>query len=177
MRPLSADAPGSGGAERDASMARDASRSRRWFHWVWKSGPVSSPNLLRALQPQQHRGSIDMPARELGVARDVDELREPLALDSWIGLLQRALVADRHFLHLFDRYGTALARIDVEHVVRCFAAPHPAELFAKIDRVMNAAVETKAAERIVEVRGVATEQHVADPERVGDALVHAIDAL
>ena len=40
---------------------------------------------------------------------------------------------------------------------------------------MQPAVEPHAAERIVQVRGVAGEEDAPAPVRVGDALVHAVD--
>ena len=44
------------------------------------------------------------------------------------------------------------------------AVPVTGELVAEIDGVLNAAVEAEAAERIVEMRGIAGEQHAAGAE-------------
>src|SRR5665213_162603 len=52
--------------------------------------------------------------------------------------------------------------------------PMACELVAEIDGIVDAAVEAEAAERIVQMGGVAGEQHAAEMERAGDALVHAI---
>ena len=43
---------------------------------------------------------------------------------------------------------------------------------AQLDGVVNAEVETKSAERIVDVRGVAGQEHAALAKRHGHPLVH-----
>src|SRR5207247_1295873 len=50
-----------------------------------------------------------------------------------------------------------------------------AECFGELHRVVDAAVQAEAPDRIVDVRGVASEEHPALAERLRHALVHPVD--
>src|SRR5688572_27770333 len=117
-----------------------------------------------------------MRARAPRVVRDRNELLHAATLHRRVALLEQALVADRHGLHLLDRGGAALAYVKLEQRLLGLAVPHPRELVGEVDRVVDAAIQAEAAERIVEVRRVAGEEHAAAPPVRGDALMDAIDA-
>jgi len=50
-----------------------------------------------------------------------------------------------------------------------------AELLAQVGGILEAAVEAHAADRIVDVRGIAGEQHTARAKRGGNALMRDIE--
>ena len=117
-----------------------------------------------------------MLARPDRIGGNRHQFLKPRPLHSGIAFFHGLLVADRHGLHLLDGGGAALPRIKVEQSFR-LAMPMTAELVAKIDGIMDAAVEAEAAERIVQMGGVAGEQHAAGTESGCHALMHPVSAL
>src|SRR5262245_28545864 len=100
-----------------------------------------------------------------------------LPLRRRVSLLHDALVADRDALHLLDADRATLADVAVKQRGIGLAPPHTDKLLAEIDGVVDARVEAEPAERVVEVRGIAREQHAAVAEILGDALMHPVSTL
>ena len=63
----------------------------------------------------------------------------------------------------------------VENAVGRLAADDAAEQAAQLDRIVDAEVQAQPAERIVDVRGVAGEEHAALAEARRDALMHVVE--
>ena len=91
-----------------------------------------------------------------------------------IALADDLLVAVGLLLHRLDRDGAPLPVVAVEQAV-VGAGPDRLELVGQIEGVLDAAVHAHAAERIVDMGGVAGEQHAAVPEALRHPLVHGID--
>ena len=77
-------------------------------------------------------------------------------------------------LHEFDRDGSALTAVEIEQFLRRAFENDLRQLFRQIGRILDAAVEAHAADRIVDVGGVAGQQHAAFAERLSDALVRHV---
>ena len=137
--------------------------------------PTLSTQLRRPLQAGDHRDAHQVVARQRRVGGDPAHLVAEARLLGRVGRLEIALVLDRVLLHVFERHQPALPVVAVELGVARLAAPHAGEPLGEIDRVVDAAVHPHAAERIVDVGGVAGEKRAADPERLRHPLVHAVE--
>src|SRR5262245_16594025 len=83
-------------------------------------------------------------------------------------------VLDRVFLDIFHRDAAPLQIVAVEFLVRRLAGPDMGETFRETKRVMHAAIHSHAAERIVYVGRVASEESAALPKCLRDSLMHAV---
>ena len=92
-----------------------------------------------------------------------------------VARLQALLVGDRLLLHEFDRDGAALAAVEIEQFVRRPLENNLRKLFRQIGRVLDAAVEAHAADRIVDVGGIAGQQHPPFTKGLRHALVRHVE--
>src|SRR5207249_10290083 len=70
---------------------------------------------------------------------------------------------------------TSLPVIAIEQAFVCFLAQYAHQFFGEIERVMNAAVEAHSTDRAVHMCGIARQYDPADPECLGDALMHRVE--
>src|SRR5262245_2149073 len=128
-----------------------------------------------AAEALDHRGAQKVGAELVAVGDGSTQLVvEFLALDRVL-LLDIALVLDSLALQVFLRNGAALAVVLIEHIFIRGALNDRSELVGQIERVVEAEIHAHAAERIVDVGGVAGKEKPAVPIARSDALVHAID--
>src|SRR5258708_7308683 len=92
-----------------------------------------------------------------------------------VALLEPFLVRDGLLLHEPDVDRPAATLVTVEQSLARFPPCDPVQRFGELDRVVDAAVQAEAPDRIVDVRRVAREEHPALAEGFRHALVHAID--
>src|SRR5262249_50201060 len=127
--------------------------------------------LLGALQAADHRRREQIRPRLLRRSGDLDQAVAKFGA----GAFQVLLVLDRLFLDIFLGDEAALLLEGVELAVALRALPHRGEALGQVDGIMDAAVHSHAAERIVDVRGIADEKRAALAKARGDALMHAIE--
>src|ERR1700716_528772 len=128
--------------------------------------------LRRPFEARDHRDPQQIVARQPGIARDGSQLVAEPRLLGRIARFQIALVLDRVLLHIFERDQPALCVVAVELAVAGLAGPDPRQPFGEVDDVMDAAVHAHAAERIVDVGGVADQEGAAHPEKLRHPLMH-----
>src|SRR3954467_10114991 len=90
---------------------------------IWPSF-TRSGYFIGPAQAGDHGGIEKVLAGACRVAGEGHQVLHVLALHLRIALLEHALVADRHGLHLLDGGGTALAHVAIEERLVGFAAPH-----------------------------------------------------
>ena len=88
--------------------------------------------------------------------------------------LEPLLVGDGLLLDIFDVQRPAPLIVAIETIGGRFAAHDLAEQSGKLDRVVNAEIQAKPAERIVDVRGVAGKEDAAFAERRRHPLVDVV---
>jgi hypothetical protein len=91
------------------------------------------------------------------------------------GRFQVLLVLNGVFLDGFQRHAPPLPVVEIELGLGRLAAPHRGELGREINCIVNAAVHTHAAERVVDVGGVANKERAAQSERLGHPLMHLVE--
>ena len=132
-------------------------------------------NLLGLAQAFEQR----RPQQELARQRRIFGLAPQLVVVApahrRIALLQQPLVADGLRLGVLDRDMPALPFVAVELRFVGFAVQDAGQLVGEIEGVVHAAVQSHAADRAVDVGGVAGEQHAADAELLRDALMHGVE--
>jgi len=97
-----------------------------------------------------------------------------LVSGSWIGLFEQLLVGDRRLLHELDDERPASPLVAIERRFIGLFGRDQMQRVGELHRVVDATVETEAADWIVDVRGIAREKHAALAERRRDALVHFV---
>ena len=103
------------------------------------------------------------------------ELLEILRARRRVLLFHPLLVGDGLLLHELDVERTAVQVVFVENVLGRLAADDAAEQVAQLDRIVDAEVQAEPAERVVDVRGVAREEHAAFAEACRHALMHVVE--
>src|SRR5262249_19957796 len=130
----------------------------------------ASPQLLRSAQACDH----GHPQQVLVGAGLVGcDLRQAAAEIGPVGL-EVALVLDRLFLDVFECHQAALPVVTLKLGLGLAVMPDLDEARGQVDRVVNAAVHAHAAERIVDMRGVAGEERPSALERLRHPLVHLV---
>src|SRR6516162_10582971 len=100
-----------------------------------------------------------------------------LAADRWVFFLERFFVRNGLRLHVIDLRLAALPRVAIEHARLGTAEPDIGKLFGKIDGIVDAAVHPHAADRIVDMSAIASEQHAALVEGLRYTLVHRVERI
>ena len=108
------------------------------------------------------------------VSRDLPQFAEIAPARFRIARLQAFLVGDRLLLHEFDRNGSTLAAVEIEQFVGRSLENNLRQFFRQIGRILDAAIEAHAADRIVDVSGVAGKQHPPFAECPRHALVRYV---
>src|SRR5205823_10422096 len=109
------------------------------------------------------------------VGHGAPKLRAPAPLLLRVAHLEMALIGDGNRIHVLERYRPALALVALELSQRSLAAADRRELLRQIERIVDAAVHSHTAERIVEMRRVAGEKYASAPIGFGDALMHGVE--
>src|SRR6516165_6658391 len=130
----------------------------------------ASPQFLRPAQAGDHGHPQQVLADAGPVGRD---LRQAAAEVAPVGL-EIALVLDRLFLDVFERHQAALPVVALELALGLAVMPDLDEARGQVDRVMNATVHAHAAQRVVDMRGVAGEERASALERLRHSLVHFV---
>src|SRR5438309_1814179 len=116
-----------------------------------------------------------MPVGALAVGGDrCPFLQIPMA-NLGIALLQQSLVTLGDGIDRIDRGRLSLELIARELVLAALTVPDASESLGQAEGVVKAAVETHAAERVVDMRGVARQENTVLAVCRGDALADAID--
>ena len=126
-----------------------------------------------ALAGDHRRAQQELP-RPLGIGRHGAQIVEIALARFRLARLQALLVGDRLLLHELDRHGAALEAVEIEQALGR-ARHYLEQLVAQIGRVLDAAVEAHAADRIVDMGGVAGEQHAALAEARRHPLVGDVE--
>src|SRR5438477_7525616 len=116
-----------------------------------------------------------MPVGALAVGGDRGPFLEIATADLGIALLQQPLVALGDGIDRIDRGRLSLELIACELVLATLTVPDASEPLGQAEGVVKAAVETHAAERVVDMRGVARQENAVFAICRGDALADAID--
>ena len=95
------------------------------------------------------------------------ELAETALARRRVPLLQALLVRDRLLLHILDVQGSSRPFVGIE--IDRLMARSAAQEFRQMPCLVDAAVQAKAADRVVDMRGVAAKEHAA----LAEALCHA----
>src|SRR4051812_9969767 len=107
--------------------------------------------------------------------RSPAQLVEPLFPNLWIGFLERSLITDRCLLNVLDINRAPLAVVAIKHGIIGLAAHYGDELLGEVHGILKRTVQAKAAQRVVQMSGIARKKHPALPERAGNALMDAVD--
>src|SRR5579863_4630762 len=95
------------------------------------------------------------------IGRDRRELLEISRARRGVFFFYALLVGDGLLLDEFNVQRPAMLIVEIKRAGRRLAADDAAQEAAQLDRVMNAEIKSKPAERIVDVRGIAGEKHTA----------------
>ena len=103
-----------------------------------------------------------------------------LALVTLIGMGIRLVVMmtiqqRRERLHELDVQRTAVQVILIENVLGRFAANDATQQIAQLDGIVDAEIQAEAAERIVDMRRVAREEHATFAEACRHPLMHVVE--
>src|ERR1051326_1339748 len=102
-----------------------------------------------------------MPVGALAVGGDRGPLLEIATADLGIALLQQSLVALGDGIDRIDRGGLSLGLIARELLLAACSVPDASEPLGPAEGVVKTAVETHAAERVVDMRGVPRQENAA----------------
>ncbi len=118
--------------------------------------------------------------RVIEICEPVPDLRQSAQLfvisltNHRVALFQQALISDCLSLRVFDRYMTALSLITVKLGFTRSAPQDVGQLFGKIERVVDAAVEPHTADRAIHVRRIANENCAPGTKPFRHPLVHSV---
>ncbi len=152
------------GAGRRTSARRPPTRGRR--QWICCSSrklwiiDVRSRNS----RARGHRSPRHARNRLALLPLDVRDLRS-----------HQRLVRDGVLLHELHAHLPPLAVVEREQFAGIATGMDADQLVRKVPRIVDPAIHAHAAERVVDVRGIAREQHAAAVVGARDALVHAVE--
>src|SRR6185312_11402206 len=126
-------------------------------------------------QALYHRDPQHIVACQPRVGRGAGHLRLPAGVLAGVPGLEVALVRNRNLVHVLQGDRPALALVAVQLNFIQTLADYRGELFGQIKGVVDAAVHAHAAERIVEVRGVAGEKAAPLAVALRHPLMHRIE--
>ena len=112
----------------------------------------------------------------LRVCGDLLHFCKILFPNSRIASFDHALIADALGLNVLNIDGAPLYLVASHPFRICPQVDHLCQFFRKVDRIVDAAVESETPERIVDVGGVTCQQHTPASELLGDALVNTVGA-
>ena len=109
------------------------------------------------------------------VSRDLAQQVEIRLARAFILFFQPLFVGDALFLHIFDVNWPPALIVTAQRLCGLLVTQYPDEAACQIDRIMDAAIEAEAAERIVDVSGVSDEEGTSLLKRRRDPLMHTVE--
>src|SRR5262245_16079325 len=122
---------------------------------------VSSSDRVGAAQAFDHRYTQEIGAKLGAIGGDGAQLGVEFLALARVLLLDIALVLDGLALEIFLRHRAALTVIEIESIVARAVLDDRRELVGEIEGVVEAEIHAHAAQRIVDVRGIAGEEEAA----------------
>ena len=121
-----------------------------------------------------HRGTKQELAGPLRILRDPAQLIQILLSRFWIALFQPLFVRDRLLLNKLGRYGSALKVVKVQERSDLPPSEDACHFRSQINGILNTAIQSHASDWIVDVGGVAGQQHAPFAEGRGYALMRHV---
>ena len=90
---------------------------------------------------------------------------------------ERFFISDSLRLNVINLRLAALPRIAIEQAHLGTAEPDLGEFYGKVDGIVDAAVHTHAADRIVDMGAIANEQHATFVEGLSYTLMHRVKRI
>ena len=150
---------------RQDRSARHRDHARRLPHAICSASRRLSNSAVRSRNLRASAGIFGLPAQLVVVA----------LAHRRVALLQQPLVADGLRLGVLDRHVPPLPFVAVELVVIRLAVQDAGQLVGEVEGVVHAAVQPHAADRAVDVGGVAGEHRAAGAEFFRHALMHRVE--